>query len=183
MPFAGEIQKINYRIPGIIFPIRQSKTMACWATVFTMMYNWKNKKQLPVEEAVGLVGKKYTRIYNLNSGLMPWGIRKFADRAGLVARYEQKYSLKDWEKMLRSYGPLWVTIGVEVNKDIRLHAVLFCEMEYHPEDGQCILYVDPAIGKATRKKVGEMTEEYHAGAKDKNIIMKMINSYSQVLHY
>jgi len=45
--------------------LRQPNTMACWATVYTMMLSWKKQASFDIASAVVTVGETYLRVFQL----------------------------------------------------------------------------------------------------------------------
>ena len=59
----------DYTVPGTFVPVRQPSSMACWAAMYTMMYSWKNKQSISIQNAVATLGGNYAEVYRNNTGL------------------------------------------------------------------------------------------------------------------
>ncbi|MFC9600840.1 papain-like cysteine protease family protein [Peribacillus butanolivorans] len=106
----------EYEVPGLVPPIPQPYTMACWATVSTSMISWRDSASYTIEEVMDRVGPKYRKIYEDNTGLFPVDTPELLQELTLVAEPpEINYSIDRWQQLLQDYGPLWVTVAPDPN--------------------------------------------------------------------
>ena len=153
---------VNYTVPGVFGPLAQADTMACWATVFTMMMSWRRQQSMSIETALGAVGQKWVDIYRKNTGLSGSDKPDFISAAGLVAEPPQSYSVEGWERLLRNYGPIWVTTDEILGKAWAIHARVITAIsgDGTPE-GTFFTIVDPAGGRTYQESIAIFEPKYH----------------------
>ncbi len=113
---------LNYDVPGLVLPLRQPKSMACWAAVTTMLTSWKEQMSLSIDSVLGSIGQKWLDIYNANTGLFPKDEEDFLAASGLKAKRGFNPSIEGWESLLREYGPLWITTDERPGPAWAIHA-------------------------------------------------------------
>lgn len=142
--------KINYPVPDAenIDVIAQASSKTCSATVFTMMYGWKTGTCLTIESALGKVGPRWVEFFKNNKALMPDDKKDFVAAAGLVAKPLMSLSVVGWEKLLRDYGPIWVTTGEAPGKPWAIHARIIVAIRGDgTPTGTKFKIIDPAGGR------------------------------------
>jgi len=113
---------VNYLVPGAVPIIRQKTSQVCWATVYTMMLSWKDHNSYEVRDAVAQADPKYGVMVDKSQTLLPAQLIPFLLAAGMRHESMVNMPIKDWNGLLKRYGPLWVgTLGV-VNPSIYLHS-------------------------------------------------------------
>ena len=154
-------QPVNYQVPGIVPAMQQRDSMACWATVFTMMSSWKHEQSMTVETALSEVGQKWLNIYNSQTGLFPNDKVEFVAAAGLVAEAPQNFSVDGWEQLLRNYGPLWVTTDEAKGKPWAIHARVITAIQGDgTPSGTTFTMIDPNGGKEYKEKISVFIPKY-----------------------
>src|SRR5688500_16619970 len=54
----------------VIRPLKQPKTMDCWATALTILYSWKyNDNTIKIEDVVRKYGNNYLILFQTNAGI------------------------------------------------------------------------------------------------------------------
>ncbi|MFH1719391.1 MAG: papain-like cysteine protease family protein [Planctomycetota bacterium] len=158
--------------------IAQPSSKACWATVFTMMYGWKTGTCLTIETALSEVGPKWVEMFKGNKGLMPDDKKDFVAAAGLVAEPPMSLSVIGWEKMLRDYGPIWVTTDEAPGKPWAIHARIIVAIRGDGTPaGTKFKIIDPAGGKEYTETIETFVPKYEEEVR-KTGYMRM-----QILHW
>ncbi len=152
---------ISYDVPGVFNVLAQPSSMACWATVFTMMKMWREQQSMSIETALGTVGQRWVDIYTANSGLPSADKPTFISSAGLVAEPPQSWSLQGWEQLLRNYGPIWVTTDEAAGLPWAIHARIITGIygDGTPE-GTKFKIIDPAGGRRYEESIATFIPKY-----------------------
>ncbi|CBL45771.1 Hypothetical protein HDN1F_21880 [gamma proteobacterium HdN1] len=152
---------IRYDIPGEFQVLAQPSSMACWATVFTMLKSWRSQRGMTIEQATASVGQRWLDLYRADTGLSGDDKVNFISTAGLVAEPPQSYSIQGWETLLRNYGPIWVTTDEAPGKAWAIHARIITGIygDGTPE-GTCFKIVDPAGGRRYEESIAVFIPKY-----------------------
>lgn len=117
---------IDFRVPGLVPVVAQPTGMTCWAAVTTILFSWKSQQSFSIQTVLGRIGKRWLDLFNQpNEADQGLGAREkddFLNDAGLHAMYGQSLPLKEWERLLRTYGPLWVTTDENTGPGYAIHA-------------------------------------------------------------
>ena len=108
--------QIQFDVQGIIPVIAQPKSMACWATVTTMMLSWKKTQSFTIETAMDSLGSDFRKIFDDNSGLAPDRIQDLATASGMTIEYQKCETPDSILQYLQSYGPVGI-VDNEVPSD------------------------------------------------------------------
>lgn len=155
---------IDVTVPGIVGPIRQASSMACWATVYTMMVNWRFQRSEPVESAIAAVGARWSQVLAANTGLSASQKVDFLADAGMVALPPQNPMISRWAQMLENYGPLWVTTD-EAPPNLMIHARILTAMRGDgTAEGTMLTLVDPGPGTVVTERFTEFLRKFEAEA-------------------
>jgi uncharacterized protein YycO len=164
---------VNYEVPNEVPAIRQPSSMTCWATVTTMMMSWLDGKRrnasvvLPIPEALARVGQTYVNKFNANKGLATEEKAPFLAAAGFVALNPQSFPVSEWEAMLRTYGPLWVTTDEDASPGFAIHARIMTGIKGDgTPDGTQVSIVDPAGGRTYKEKLSTFIRKFEEEAHD-----------------
>ncbi|HYC33472.1 MAG TPA: papain-like cysteine protease family protein, partial [Gemmatimonadales bacterium] len=135
----------DFTVPGTITPIKQPTANACWATVTTMMSNWKKGQSQSVDDYVKSVGAEYVQY--ITTGISLTKLADFCDKAGFtMASSNTEYPVSFYYDVLRKHGPIWV-IDLESADPRMLHGRLLVGIK---GDGASpstqFTLVDPATG-------------------------------------
>jgi cell wall-associated NlpC family hydrolase len=158
---------VDHIIPGTFRPIAQTKTMGCWATVYTMLLSWRRQQSMSIETALGEVGSRWLDIYNANSGLVGAEKPDFLAAAGLVAEPPQSFSVDGWEQLLRNYGPVWITADEKPGQPGGIHGrvIVGIRGDGTPE-GTSFSIVDPAGARRYSETVAAFIPKYEAEVRE-----------------
>ncbi len=170
---------VNYRVPGLVAPLRQPSGMVCWATVTTMMMSWREQASMSIETAMGRIGAKYLAKFRNNEGLLGSEKAPFLVAAGLSYEHPQSLTASGWEGLLRRYGPLWVTTDENPGAGFSIHArILICIRGDGTAAGTTMEFVDPAKGNSYSENFGKFLEKYEAEARDSKAPLRI-----QIVHW
>ena len=159
--FASAYAAVNYTVPGIVPVLAQPSSMACWATVYTMLYSWKRQQSLTIEAALGALGQKWLNIYTDNTGLPGSEKSNFVRAAGLIAEPPMNPSMQGWEEMLRNYGPLWLTTNENPGQGWAIHARILVGIHGDgTASGTRFKIIDPAGGRQYEESVATFIPKY-----------------------
>jgi hypothetical protein len=152
---------LNYTVPGIVPTIAQPSSMACWATVYTMLYAWKQQQSYGIEAALRDLGPHWLNVYRNNTGLLGDEKQNFINAAGLVAEPPMNPTVAEWERMLRAYGPLWLTTNELPNTGWAIHArVLIGIHGDGTPTGTQFKIIDPAGGRQYDESIATFLPKY-----------------------
>lgn len=152
---------VDYAIPGVFGPLAQPSGKSCWATVFTMLMSWRRQQSLSIEDALAAVGQKWVDIYRADTGLAGEDKPAFLAAAGLVAEPPQSWSVEGWERLLRDYGPIWVTTDEAPGESWAIHARVITAIRGDgTPDNTMLTIVDPAGGRQYRESIATFVPKY-----------------------
>ena len=159
--YAGSFTAVDYSVPGIVGPIQQPSGMVCWATVATMMINWRRQQSQSIEIAIGAVGPNWLQKFRNNQGLSAAEKVPFLNAAGFQFGYPQSLSIEGWEGMLRQYGPIWVTTDEDPSANFAIHARIISGIrgDGTPENTSLTI-TDPARGNQYRERFSNFLRKY-----------------------
>jgi GH24 family phage-related lysozyme (muramidase) len=159
--FAGAFEAVNYAVPGIVGPVRQPSGMVCWATVATMMINWRAQSSSSIETAIGSIGQRWLQKFRNNQGLSASEKIPFLNDAGFQFEYPQSLSIVGWEQMLRRYGPIWVTTDEDPSLNFAIHARIISAIRGDgTADGTFLTITDPGNGTQYEEKFADFLRKY-----------------------
>ena len=152
---------VNYTVPGIVPAIAQPSSMACWATVYTMLYSWQRQTSFSIEDALSDLGTHWLNRYRNNTGLPGSEKQTFVNAAGLVAEPPMNPSLEDWEQMLRQYGPIWLTTNERPDVGWAIHARVLVGIHGDgTPTGTKFKIIDPAGGRQYEESIATFLPKY-----------------------
>ena len=108
--------QIQFDVQGDIPVIAQPKSMACWATVTTMMMSWKQKQSFTIETAMDSLGSDFRKIFDDNTGLFPNRVQDLATASGMNIEYQKCETPDSILQLMQNYGPIGI-IDNEVPSD------------------------------------------------------------------
>jgi outer membrane protein OmpA-like peptidoglycan-associated protein len=170
---------VDYRVPGIVAPVRQPSSMTCWATVTTIMKCWRAQASMTIETAIGQIGANWLAKFTANQGLTTAEKAPFLAAAGLAYEYPQSLTAAGWEGLLRRYGPLWVTTDEDPTAGFAIHARVMAGIHGDGTDaGTKIDVIDPATGTAYEENLGKFRSKYEAEARETKGALRI-----QIVHW
>jgi outer membrane protein OmpA-like peptidoglycan-associated protein/peptidoglycan hydrolase-like protein with peptidoglycan-binding domain len=157
---------VNYRVPGLVAPITQPSSKTCWATVTTIMMQWKGQASMSIQTAIGRVGSTWLAMFNADQGLPGSKKAAFLSAAGLAYQAPQSLTAAGWEGLLRQYGPIWVTTDEDPSADFAIHARVMTGIRGDGTEGGTTLdIVDPGTGTAYTESFAVFLEKYESEAR------------------
>jgi N-acetylmuramoyl-L-alanine amidase len=112
----------DYSVPGTVPLIPQPYSMACWATVATMMRSWHDNTRYSIEQVLDLAGPTYRPKFIANGGLGSSEKGPFLDALQLHGEPPMDYTVDGLLSLLRAYGPLWATTYENIRGLFAIHA-------------------------------------------------------------
>jgi hypothetical protein len=156
---------VNYRVPGIVNPVRQPSGMTCWATVATIMTSWKRQQSIAIETVIGGIGSTWLAKFKANQGLAASEKEPFLRAGGFAWQYPQSLAPDGWERLLRSYGPLWVTTDEDPTSGFAIHARVMAGIRGDgTPTGTQVSLVDPANGREYDERFDVFVRKYEEEA-------------------
>lgn len=122
MAQADDQTAILYDVPGIVSPIAQPMSMACWATVATMAVSWKDQASYSIEEAMDRLGSDFRQIYDNNTGLAPNRMQDFSWATGMTVEYQRCETPDSILGLLENYGILIIIDDEDSSVNFAVHA-------------------------------------------------------------
>jgi len=168
----------DVKIPGVISVIAQTNSMACWATVFTMLYGWKRSQSFTIEQTLSEIGQKWVDLYTNNAGLSSTDKVDFVATSGLIAEPPMNFSIEGWKNLIESYGPIWVTTDEAPGLPWAIHARIITRIrgDGTPE-GTKLSIIDPAGGRQYSESIATFIPKYEEE------VMRTGHTRIQVLHW
>jgi|SRR5580658_766607 hypothetical protein len=169
---------VHYDVPGDKVVVAQPSSMACWATVYSMMISWKEQKSYAIEGAVESVGHKYGDYYRGNTGLPANEFGPFLDAADMSYEPMQNPTIGGWLDRLRCYGLLWVGTLASISPGAGLHSRIIEGITGDESpDNTWFSIIDPAGGKRYRENISTFLDKYEGA------IRGQAGTYYQIRHF
>jgi hypothetical protein len=168
---------VRYRVPGMVPHIKQKTSHVGWATVATMLMSWHDRISMDARAAMSRIGQEYVDLYDANKGLPVNRKAAFLAAIGLQAEPPMSYPVEGWERLLREYGPLWVTTD-EDPTDALVHGrvIVAIEGDGTPR-GTTIHVLDPLKDGPSRETLESFLRKYQ------NVVQPVGPLMIQVVHY
>ncbi|WP_316793674.1 papain-like cysteine protease family protein [Pedobacter frigoris] len=172
------------KVSGTVPKLKQEKAMACWATVATMMVNWKRgqDKILTVEEVLTEAGNDYLEKYNNDEGLKSSEKDGFITALDMVGEAPASYSLQQYVDWINTYGPLWITTdSSDEDADFSPHARILTRITgtgTADGSGTSFIFNDPATGTEMTESFVDFIKAFEQMASDNSDEL-----YIQVVHF
>ncbi|WP_404338218.1 papain-like cysteine protease family protein [Sphingomonas sp. MMS12-HWE2-04] len=177
---AHAFDAIDVAVDGFIPPLQQRNAMTCWATVYTMIANWRKERSQTVETAIAGVGPRWSALLAQGDtrGLSASEKVDFLADAGLVALPPQNPTIQRWADMLRSYGPLWVTTD-EAPPNLMIHARVLLSMKGDgTADGTTLTLINPGSGGTDVETFTAFLRKFEAEAANPAGVLRV-----QIVHW
>lgn len=165
-------------VPGDKTVIAQPSSMACWATVYTMMISWKDQTEYDIEGAVEKVGHKYGDYYRRNTGLPANEFGPFLDAANMSYEPMANPTISGWADRLKKYGLLWVGTLASINPGAGLHSRIIERITGdETPGGTWLAIIDPDQGKRYQETISTFVRKYEGA------IRGQAGTYYQIRHF
>lgn len=158
----------NHQVTAIQQPSRNS----CWAASATMIMNWKSGIATPILNVVTAAGPNFIAIYNGSfdrpgqpgSGISPADEKLFYTAVGLMTIQGQSPTPSGWESLLKSKGPLSITVDAIPGQGF-MHALVITGLEGGGSVNDTIVkYIDPADGRQHNENFERFLDLYDGAA-------------------
>jgi len=149
----------------VVRPLKQPKSMDCWATALTILYSWKNNDNtIKIEDVVRKYGNNYVILFQTNAGIRPAEEKELYRMAKLTVIQGANPTIATWYNLLKNHGPLSITVDADPPYGT-IHALVVNGIK---GDGSAektfIDYVDPADGKQYNLKFSDFIKLYEGAA-------------------
>lgn len=147
---AAGADQVIAKFAGTVPKLKQENSMACWATVATMMVSWKEGRQMTVLEVLQKAGAQYVTKFQNGLGLLSSEKEAFIGALGMEGEAPASYPPQQYIDWVNTYGPLWITTdSSEAEGQFSPHARVVTRMTGtgSPDgSGTSIVFIDPATG-------------------------------------
>jgi hypothetical protein len=162
---------VSYTVPGLVAPEAQPSGWTCWATVYTMLLNWKTGSSHSIEQAVGAIGAQYAEKVRRDrqqpshiNGLGAAEKNAFLQGSGIQWEYPQSLSIDGWLGLLQNYGPIWVTTDEDLSQSGGIHARIMKGIQGDgTPTGTNLQIIDPAGGREYLERFDAFERKYAFG--------------------
>lgn len=167
----------DYSVPGVVPAIAQPSTLACWATVATMLISWRNGSSPTIQEAMDGVGEPY-RSYFKNNRVLPWSEHdSFATAAGMTLEGPMCYSVDGLFHLLHQAAAPLFTVIAPAGSTWTTHIVAITGMFGDGTvSGTSIRFNDPNGGQRRVLTFDQFVSEYEGAATRPGLNV-------QIMHY
>jgi hypothetical protein len=139
---------VYHRAPGIVPPETQPSSLSCWATVGTMMLEWRDRMSYTIEEAMRLAGPKYLKLFKDGNGLLAADHVDYANALGMAVEPPMSYSVEGFARLLRERGALIAIADEAPGTPWAVHArVVTGIVGCGAPDNTFLRLNDPAVGR------------------------------------
>lgn len=169
-----------FNVPGVKPVMAQPSTMACWATVYTMMRSWKDQQSYTILEALTAVGPKWVKIYQANTGLPSGDFAPFLQAAGMAKEPMMNPASFRWGELMSSKGLLWIGALSANVPGAGLHSRIIEGLTTDAKSAKTIkeLHImDPWLGRRYKESFADFT------AKFEGAIRSTSGDYYQIRHF
>ena len=180
---SGAPENVLAQVSGNIPMLKQANSMACWATVATMMVNWQKGKSLSVPEVLASAGAVYLQKFNEGKGLTAEEKPAFLSALGMTGEAPASYTVQQYIEWMKTYGPLWVTTDSSVPTGrFSPHARILTKItgSGSPDGiGTSFTYINPATGTTETETFVQFVNAYEQMVTD-NASDKL---FVQIVHF
>jgi hypothetical protein len=160
---------VNYMIPGTIDPRDQGHANLCWLASTTMLYEWKENQSFAMDTIAARLGEPFTSraVSGPDQDYISFGeVELLKSQAGFAMVGQQCLSATGWERLLRSYGPLFVIADFDNGAGVHLaHAVVVTGIVGDESaDNTTIYFIDPNGASSTNTTLGAFSAIFEYGA-------------------
>lgn len=152
---------VDYRVPDLPMPLRQTSSMVCWAYVATMMASWRDRRSYPVEAYIASLGEPWITKLHSNQGLTAAEAPLLLATIGLqVETTQANFTAERWEDMLREWGPIWVTADNNPALQVQgVHAHILVGIHGRSDDPTVDVF-DPGTGREENLRMSDFLARY-----------------------
>jgi hypothetical protein len=181
----GTAGRLDVKVRGTVPALRQVKKNDCWAVVTAMLVNWKRGlTTITPAEAVAEAGARYLAIYEADTtGLLAEDKDDFLAHSELMTEPPMSFVPQDYATLLRTYGPLWITVDASPGEPFSPHALLLVQISGTgtPDgSGLTFTFLDPSTGGQVAKLFPDFVRSYEELARqDKDLD----RARPQVVHF
>ncbi len=160
---------VDYHV-NILSKVKQPSRNTCWAAALTMLYSWKYEVSIRIKDVLKEYGQKFVKIYeddikNNNRGISKTEETELYRIAGLTTLNQFNPTIKYWEDLLRTYGPLSITVDSDSGLSVAYHAWVMTGISGDgTPDGTKVKYVETGDGIEYTIKFSKFLDHYEQAA-------------------
>lgn len=162
---ATQTETISFTVPGDIPVVAQPLSMACWATVSTMLMSWEDKQSYTIQSAMDKLQSDFRKIFDDNTGLAPDRIQDLAAATGMTIEYQKCETPESILTYLQNHGPVVIIDDEDPSANFAVHARIIYGIH---GDGNAtttfLKIIDPDGGKTYEESFDVFTSKYEAMA-------------------
>lgn len=168
---------LDVTVPGHVPALAQPSSMACWATVATMLISWRQGRSMTIPEALGSIGGPWLANFRNNRGLLWTQTAAFANAAGMRMEPLESLTAEGFADILARWrSPLFTSIHPAGNPANTTHFVVVLGIRGDGSpDGTQITLIDPIGGVRRTQTYGQFQARYEASERSSLAV--------QILHY
>jgi len=169
---------MSFVVGGFKAVVAQPNTMACWATVYSMMLSWKRQQSFDIAGAVGSVGSKYLTYFQANTGLPSAEFASFLRAAGMGYQPMANLPVSDWEDLLQRHVLLWVGTLASSSPGSGLHSRIIEGIVGSSSSSSAnFMIIDPAGGRRYNEPFVDFVRKYEGAIRGAR------GDYYQIRHF
>lgn len=152
--------EMTYIVDGDFSILEQPSDNTCWATVYTMMKNWRNSSDESIPAAVAALPEPFPTLLDADEGMPPDQFETFVSGAGMSHSPMSNMGPEGWYKALKQHGLLWVgTLAAVGSNGLHSRIVRGIYSDGSPEQ-TIMLMVDPADGRQHNEDFNTFVAKY-----------------------
>ena len=140
-------------VDHFVTPIKQQKKWHCWAASTAMINNWRRAKTgqpaLTAQKTAEDAGPTFAQLYAQGDtkGITPEKEAELYQKINFGYIRQQNPTISGWADMLRTKGPLGVTLDVDPTDKWAIHEIVLTTMKGDgTPNGTKVTYTDPGDG-------------------------------------
>lgn len=152
-----------FEVEGEIPLIQQPNSMACWATVATMLMSWNEQQSFGIETAMDMAGPIYRQMFDQADGLPASMHQQFAEACGMTIDYPQCYTSEGIYNLLYDYGPIIAITDEDPGEYFAIHARIIKGIHSDTTPGTTyLMIIDPGTGTEYNETFEDFSSKFEA---------------------
>lgn len=166
----------SYIVPGTRPVYAQPTSNTCWSGAYTMLKSWNTGRRFHnIREAVVPMGQPWLGYFDTDTPIPPAQGNQFVAATGMVREPRFNPDVAGWNRLLVSYGLLWVSSMVPAG----LHDRVMAGINGDGSPAGTVVYImDPDGGRQYEQNFGEFARQFELQAG----VDPFYSDY-QILHY
>lgn len=146
-PVITPIPSIDYRVPGTIRRTNQRHWFGgeslCWAAALTMMFEWRDQKEHNTRDLLDGIGWRFRVLFETNMVMQAGLWDELTRSARMQASTPTSMTPRDWERLLRTHGMLWVGAMSGLDSSAFGHSFIMYGLQSGPTGDQHVRMINP----------------------------------------